>query len=245
MLAARVRAAMRCEECAGAEDQHPVDLRPKWERHKYSQVCQMFTWGGECPHQAGGKVCNYAHSVEQLRQGVASCQYGAGCNRRGITATRPCPRLHPGETIEELVARQHLIVPLPLVCEKIVPVPKWIDHERMKAEENNEKVLNKLGEIAASKNDTKYIDWVIKRQEDQAKLLGESRRMLNKLAAYCVGGVWMPKDEPELTSSLLVKDEVVQNITQMIGPDDNTRAPTDHLKIDIGACTPTTAPGSA
>ena len=80
MLAARAKAAMRCEECAGAEDQHPVDLRPKWERHKYSQVCQMFTWGGECPHQAGGKVCNYAHSVEQLRQGVASCQFGAGCS---------------------------------------------------------------------------------------------------------------------------------------------------------------------
>ena len=84
---------------------------------------------------------------------------------------------------------------------------------------------------------------MIKRQEDQAKLLGESRRMLNKLAAYCVGAAGVQAAEPELTSSLLVKDEVVKNITQMIGPDDNTRAPTDHLKIDIGACTPTAAPG--
>ena len=103
---------------AQSDTQHSFE-EPKWVSRRWSRVCNCFKIGGACPHE--GKVCSFAHSVEQLASGIKKCVHGSKCYhwlrksdcRQG---ERPCECLHPKETVEDLIDRLELVKELPAVC---------------------------------------------------------------------------------------------------------------------------------
>ena len=109
------------EKCADEQTQ------PVWYHKRWARVCRCFQNGGLCPHQSQGKICSFAHSIEQLMSNVQTCPYGKNCyhwcsKSECGDGKRPCERLHPGETVSDLVNRLELQVSLPDKCVEHIPV---------------------------------------------------------------------------------------------------------------------------
>ena len=133
MKAQEVQAQEMKAQEVQAQTQDETADKPVWETNRYRRVCNSFRTGEPCIHMAQGKTCFFAHSIEQLKCGVIQCAYGDKCYRKEHGHHRPCECLHPGETVEELVDRLNLVIPLPLVCEE--PVQKTTQETEQKAEQ--------------------------------------------------------------------------------------------------------------
>jgi len=129
-------AAQRAEEGyakqAGEEKAVEEDTLPqsRWQDKKWSRICKSFLEGTECPHEAAGRYCSFAHSVEELEKGLKICGWGRSCNRKH--GLRPCCCRHPGtnssfETADEVVARMNLAKELPKVRTEVAKVNKSED----------------------------------------------------------------------------------------------------------------------
>ena len=99
---------------------------PVWVARKWSRVCRCFQIGGKCPHE--GKTCSFAHSVEQLTAGIKHCVNGDRCyhwcNKHECrSGAMPCECLHPGEDVNDVIARLELVQELPAVCEPVAREP--------------------------------------------------------------------------------------------------------------------------
>jgi len=191
---------LKCLECSPASST-ASKTEPTWKAHQYSRICKSFLTGTPCPHEAQGKACNFAHTIQELDRGLKNCSWGHRCFRK--KGENPCCCRHPVgtrfETVQEVIARMNLQTPL-------------IDGDRPKIVQTKEQQIHNL---RAS---------IDKQKEQLAKLLGE-------------GGstVEIVKDQ-NLRAPMLVPRQLIGTGTTKTRA--TSPACTDHLKINLGACSP-------
>jgi len=121
---------------------------------RFSRICKSFVDGTECPHEAVGRTCNFAHSIADLEKGVRTCQWSGRCNR--MNGERPCccrHRLVAGfETTDQIIDRMNLVTELPRESAKVAKIThpvtwveaagvfKTIDDLRAQAEQDSETI---------------------------------------------------------------------------------------------------------
>jgi hypothetical protein len=113
-----------------------IDEKPKEEKKvekvenkfAYTKFCNDMSITGTC----GNKYCTYAHSMTQYKPPV--CSWGNKCNNI-CNPYKTCQFLHPGEDVNQYIARIKLVVPQNILTNQY--------NERIGVLMNKERELNK------------------------------------------------------------------------------------------------------